>query len=111
MEYIRKDSIAPIPASRVGLQYVICRTYSAGVFAGYLKSRIGQEVVLLEARRIYYWEGAATLSQLAVDGTSNPAACKFPVAVPRLELLQAIEILECTTKAQESIASVKIWEL
>lgn len=29
------------------LKYVICRTYSAGVFAGELKSQNGQEVVLL----------------------------------------------------------------
>ena len=93
-----------------GLEYKIVRTFSAGVFAGYLKSRVGQEVVLLNARRLWFWSGAASLSQLAVDGTSKPADCKFPPEVSRIELLQVIEILDVTKKAQESIASVKIWK-
>ncbi len=91
-------------------KYVIVRTYSAGVFAGYLSSRKGQEVVLTKARRIWYWEGAASLSQLAQEGTSQPGKCKFPIEVDRVELLQAIEILDVTPKAQKSIASVKVWE-
>jgi len=91
-------------------KYVIVRTYSAGVFAGFLESRNGQEVVLTDARRIWYWDGAASLSQLAVDGTSKPQNCKFPVAVPRVELLQAIEILDVTDKAQKSIEDVPVWK-
>ena len=92
------------------LKYVIVRTYSAGVFAGELLSRIGQEVVLLNARRIWYWTGAASLSQLAVDGTSSPQTCKFPCPVPRVELLQAIEILDTTPKAEKSIKEVPTWK-
>jgi len=92
------------------LKYVIVRTYSAGVFAGELVSRKGQEVVLQNARRIWYWSGAASLSQLAVDGTSNPAECKFPVCVPRVELLQTIEILDVTDKARASIEGVPVWK-
>ena len=89
---------------------IIVRTYSAGVFMGELESRKGQEVVLTNARRLWYWAGAASLSQLAVDGTSNPSACKFPVAVPRVELLQAIEILDVTNKAKASIDGTPVWE-
>mgnify|MGYP001570212338 FL=1 len=91
-------------------KYVIVRTYSAGVFAGYLKSRNGQEVILTKARRLWYWDGAASLSQLSVDGVSKPENCKFPCEVEQVELLQAIEILPCTEKAKESIASVSIWK-
>lgn len=90
-------------------KYVIVRTYSAGVFAGYLESKTGQEVVLTNARRIWYWSGAASLSQLAMEGTSNPENCKFPIEVDRVELTQAIEILNVTEKARESIKSVKVW--
>ena len=90
-------------------RYVICRTYSAGVFAGTLVSRAGQEVVLRDARRLWYWAGAASLSQLAVEGTSKPGACKFPVAVPRAELLQAIEILDVSPAARASIEAVPVW--
>jgi hypothetical protein len=91
-------------------RYVIVRTYSAGVFAGTLKSRKGKEVVMKNARRLWFWSGAASLSQLAVDGTSNPSACKFPEAVPTVELLEAIEILDCSEKAQASIEAVPIWK-
>jgi hypothetical protein len=91
-------------------KYVIVRTYSAGVFAGTLVSRKGQEVVLKNARRIWYWKGAASLSQLAVDGTSDPGGCKFPCEVPRVELLNAIEILDVSVKAKNSIAGVPVWK-
>ena len=109
VEYVRADKLSVKADSLDGMKYVICRTYSAGVFAGYLESRNGQEVVMRNARRIFYWDGAASLSQLSVDGTSKPQNCKFPCAVDKVELLQAIEILDCTKKAQESIASVAIW--
>lgn len=92
------------------MKYVIVRTYSAGVFAGELESRNGQEVILRNARRLWYWEGAASLSQLAVDGVSKPKGCKFPIEVDRVELLQAIEILDVTDKARASIAAVPVWK-
>ena len=92
-------------------KYVIVRTHSAGVFAGLLESRKGREVVLTDARRIYYWAGAATLSQLAMEGTKKPDECKFPCAVDRVELLEAIEILDVTPQARASIEGVKVWAL
>lgn len=92
-------------------RYVIVRTHSAGVFAGELESRNGQEVVLTNARRLWYWQGAASLSQMAVSGTSAPEGCKFPAAVARVELMQAIEILDVTPEARKSIEGVKIWKV
>jgi hypothetical protein len=96
-------------AKKSGSRYVIVRTMSAGVFAGTFESREGREVVLTDARRLWYWAGAASLSQLAVDGTKKPKQCKFPVAVPRVELLEAVEILDVTPQAQKSIEQVPIW--
>lgn len=90
-------------------RYVIVRTYSAGVFAGTLTARKGREVVLTNARRLWYWAGAASLSQMAVSGTSNPSACKFPAPVSRVELLEAIEILDVTPAARASIEAVPEW--
>jgi len=89
--------------------YVIVRTYSAGVFAGTLESREGQEVVLTNARRLWYWDGAASLSELAVRGTTKPNNCKFPVAVPVVTLLQAIEILNVSEAGRASIEEVPVW--
>lgn len=91
-------------------RYVIVRTYSAGVFAGDFVSRNGQEVILENARRLWYWDGASSLSQLAMEGTKSPKNCKFPCEVNRVELLQAIEILEVTDAAKDSIKKVPIWE-
>ena len=110
-KYVPQDSIGAKAPTSDGLEYVICRTYSAGVFAGYLKERNGQEVTLLNARRIWYWTGAASLSQLAIDGTSSPATCKFPVEVEKIELLQVIEILTVSQKAFDSIKNVPVWKL
>ena len=91
------------------LKYVIVRTYSAGVFAGVLESRNGREVVLRNARRIWYWDGAASLSELAMRGTSKPRQCKFPCPVDRVELLEAIEIIDVTAEARQSIEGVPVW--
>ena len=91
-------------------RYVLVRTYSAGVFAGYLESKNGEEVILRNARRIWYWSGAASLSQLSVDGVSDPDNCKFPCEVDRVELLKAIEILDVTEKAKNSIDEVPVWK-
>jgi hypothetical protein len=88
----------------------IVRTYSAGVFFGEIESRDGQEVVMKNARRLWYWDGAASLSELATKGTKKPKSCKFPCPVDRITLLQAIEILDVTQKAQASIEAVPEWE-
>jgi hypothetical protein len=90
--------------------YVIARTYSAGVFAGYLVKRDGKEVELKEARRIWQWFGAASLSQLAESGTSKPNECKFPEPVSKVILTEVIEILSVTETAKKIIESVPVWK-
>jgi len=109
MKKIIIDGIEYVEKINSKENYVIVRTYSAGVFAGNLKKREGKEVTLENARRIYRWAGAATLSQLAVDGTSDPENCKFPCEVPEIILTEAIEIIPCTENAMLSIQGVKIW--
>lgn len=114
MKTIIIDGVEYAPVSKQekkgGLEYVIVRTYSAGVFAGYLKSREGKEVVLEDARRLWYWDGAASLSQLANEGVKKPENCKFPAEVPSVTLLEAIEILPVSEEAKKSIDSVKVWK-
>ena len=88
---------------------VMVRTYSAGVFYGKLKSRKGKEVVLTNARRVWYWAGAASLSQLATEGTKKPSECRFPCAVAEMTLTEAIEILAVTPAALKSLDGVPVW--
>jgi hypothetical protein len=90
-------------------RYCMVRTYSAGVFAGTVQSRDGEEIVLTDARRIWYWAGAASLSELATRGTSRPDGCKFPAAVPEVLLRGVIEIIPISDEARRSIESVPIW--
>lgn len=90
-------------------QKVIIRADRAGVFYGELKSRNGDEVMMENVRRIWYWSGAASLSQLAVDGVSRPDECKFTVYVPTMTILGVIEIIPCTEKAIKSIEGVQLW--
>ena len=92
---------------------VIIRAKSAGVFFGTVKevndTAAGREVVLNNSRRIWYWDGAASISQLAVEGTKEPGECKFTVTVPEHSVIQVIEVIPCTDEAVKSIESVKVW--
>lgn len=112
MKEITIDGIVYVPKEEKteGMPYCMVRTYSAGVFAGYIESKNGKEVVLRDARRIWYWAGAASLSQLATDGTSKPNECKFPCAVDSVTLTEVIEIIPITDKAKASIEEVPIWQ-
>lgn len=92
-------------------KYKIVRTYSAGVFLGLVVSRKGQEAKLKDARRLWYWDGAASLSQLATTGTVKPSLCKFPAPVLEVELMQVIEILAVTEAAKKSIDEVPVWKI
>ena len=90
---------------------VIIRGDRSGVEFGTLVAQNGQEVTLKNARRLWYWEGAASLSQLAKDGTAKPSECKFTVTVSSITILDAIEIIPCTDKAINSIEGVKEWKI
>lgn len=110
IETKRKELIEKLEKEKSkGMKHVIVRTYSAGVFAGYLFRENGQEATLKNARRIFYWDGAASLSELAVKGTGKPENCKFPIAVPEIGLKQVIEIIPTTKVAQKSIEGVSEW--
>ena len=92
-------------------QRCIVRGDRSGVFFGEIKSREGREVVIGNCRRLWYWDGAASLSQLAAEGVKMPRDCKFTVTVEELCVLDAIEIIPCTEEACESIDGVHVWKI
>lgn len=89
---------------------VIIRADRAGVFFGTLKEKNGSEVTLENARRLWYWDGAASISQLAVTGTVAAQNCKFTMVMSEIVILGVIEIIPCTIEAIQSIEGVDVWK-
>lgn len=88
---------------------VIIRADRAGVFYGTIIHKDGNEVELKDCRRIWYWNGAASLSELALSGVKRDGS-KFSVTVGSITILGVIEIIPCSAEAIESIESVPIWK-
>lgn len=91
-------------------KYYIIRGDRSGVFFGTIENRTGREVTIRNCRRLWYWDGAASLSQLAATGTAAPENCKFTVIVDELTVLDAIELIPCTNEAVASINAVPVWK-
>lgn len=89
---------------------VIIRADRAGVFYGTIVRKDGDEVELRDCRRIWHWDGAASISELSVSGVKYPNKCKFSVSVEDITILGVIEIIPCTKEAIESIESVPVWK-
>lgn len=89
----------------------LVRGRDSGVFFGEIKERNGKEVTMTNVRRIWHWEGAASLSQLAQEGTKLPQNCKFTVPVDEMIVLDAIEIDACTDEAVKNIEAVEPWRV
>lgn len=89
---------------------VIVRGDRSGVFFGTLVAKEGREVELNNCRRLWYWDGAASISQLAVDGVMRPESCKFTVSVESILIEDVIEIIPCTEKSVSIIEGVKEWK-
>ena len=90
---------------------VIVRTYTAGVHYGTLISMDGKYCQLQDSIRIWRWSGAATLSQLAMEGVKNPSECRFSMPVEEIHLTEAIEYIPCTKEAITVIENVEPWKV
>lgn len=89
---------------------VIVRGDSSGVFFGTITAKEGQEVRLENCRRLWYWDGAASISQIALEGVKRPTQCKFTVVVSSIIITDVIEIIPCTDKAIQNIEKVSVWK-
>jgi len=81
----------------------IVRTYSAGVFYGEIEIKAGDEVILKNSRRLYYWKtvnGGISLSEIAMRGLHDDSkVCEAELK----KWCRAIEIIECTPEAIKNI--------
>jgi hypothetical protein len=115
MNEIIVNGVTYVPKQQAELSNIkMVRSYGAGVFFGeVIKETYESGVLIVEmvnARRVWYWDGSASLSQLATEGTSAPENCKFPCEVPHVKLVNVIEILTITDKALKSLKAVKVWQ-
>lgn len=92
-------------------KYYIVRGEKSGVFFGKIKERRGQEVTLCEVRRLWYWDGAASISQIAKEGVKKPQNCKFTVTLDEIVLMDVIEIDLCTDDSVKNIQEVAEWKM
>lgn len=112
VDYIRKDDIVNSPAvDSDGLPCVIvsCGASGGGIHFGFLKSKVADEVILVGSRRVQYWSGAASISEMAIRGVGKPAECRFAPVVPEITLLKVVEIIPVSTKAQANLFGVPVW--
>ena len=91
-------------------QKSIVRCKGAGVFYGEIIKREGDVMTLANVRQLWYWDGAASLMQLAKEGVSRPRNCKFTVTLDSVEVFNVIEVLPCTEQAVKSINAVAEWK-
>lgn len=91
-------------------QKFIIRCKGAGVFYGEIIKREGDVMTLANVRQLWYWDGAASLMQLAKEGVSRPRNCKFTVTLDSVEVFNVIEVLPCTEQAVKSINAVAEWK-
>lgn len=92
-------------------KYCIVRGDRFGVFAGTVDAVDGDRVLLKDARRLWFWSGACSCSQLATDGPRRPSDCKFAVPVPSIVLSGVIEIIPATDNAMGVIMGVQEWKM
>lgn len=91
-------------------QDYIVRCDRAGVFFGKIKERNGSEVTMTDVRKLWSWDGACAVEQLAQDGTKAPGNCRFTVTISEMTVLGAIQIIPCTGTASASLRDVKEWK-
>lgn len=91
-------------------RYVIVRARDAGVHAGVLEAQSGREVLLSNARRLWYWKCASghSLNGVAVSGLGKGS--KIPAAVEQISILDACEIITVTDAARASIEGFATYE-
>jgi hypothetical protein len=94
-------------------EYVIARCRDAGVHAGYLVSTNKSHTVLRDARRIWYWTGAASLSEIAVYGLNPAKSSASKIAAPvksvRLRDSDICELTVCTDEGRASVEGAATW--
>ena len=109
IEYIEKSTIQD--QSEAG--FVLIRSYASGVHFGIIERQRdtlqGLEVVLKNARRIHYWEGAASLSQVAMEGISGKNS-RVAMMLPSITVQNVIETIPLSADGFHNLSNQPVWK-
>ena len=83
-------------------EFVVVRTYAAGVHVGELVSVTEKQVMLRDARRLWRWRGANTLHEVALRGVAEEWT-RISEPVARVLLLDSVEAIEATPEAAANL--------
>lgn len=114
VKYVKKNENIVLAEKIDGMEYCVIRSYGAGVFCGYVKEKKselnGVNVELINSRRIWYWSGACSLSQLAIEGLKNLKDSKIAIETPKQTVINVIEIIPMTEFARKQIQGANTWK-
>ena len=91
-------------------KYYIVRTAQAGVFFGKIKEKSHDEITMTDVRKLFYWNGACAVEEIATNGVARPDDCKFTVVIPEMTIADPIQIIPCTDKAVKILTGVSVWK-
>ena len=88
---------------------IIARIERAGVFHGTLDYIDNEIIRLKDVRRIYYWNGALSVTDIAAKGITGG---KVTVPVSTVEFMsdKIVELNECSDESTKSIEAIKPWK-
>lgn len=89
-------------------KFYVVRTDRAGVFFGQIESKTKTSVVMKKVRKIHHWDGACAVEQISQTGVNNNS--RLTVTVPKMEIADPIQIIECTEVAATNLINQKEWK-
>lgn len=89
---------------------IIARIDRAGVFHGTLAAKDAEITTMTDVRRIYYWKGALSVTDMSVTGVKAGSKITLPAKRVEFETGRIVELIECTDEASKSIESIKPWK-
>jgi hypothetical protein len=91
-------------------QKYIIRCDRAGVFYGEIADRRGSEADLINVRRVHGWDGACSLSELALTGPQRQDGNnRWTVSVPAMTVLEVIEVIPVNDEAEIIMDAMPVW--
>ena len=109
VKFVKESTIKKEAQKKDGLTLCMLRTYSAGVWYGYVDYDKAEYLncEVLEAVRVWKWYGAFTLSALATDGTDKADDCRFAIEIDKIKLSRVVEFIPITEKSLKTLSKVK----